>query len=515
MRTTSAKALEPYNALSTKLTEAILAFEREVLGPPCSTTYFRQLQRVALLPDGLNDFLYMRDNEVICSSNSGIFSERIDFGEPDLQMKLGNLQAELWVDRNVKALGYDNMKASIGRAGPLGVVIPTPQGELAHPEWVAVETAFVSETGNWWHRKGTKGLYEATRNTGISSSLPSYDLKLRDSTCLGNGFVCAATEASILAVLGMHLTFVAAFLALALFVSVCAGLQTKAAISRNLSFESRFRRNFTAQSVECLYQPILDMKTGEIAACEVLARWRDVDDKIVFPDKFIPLIEKFGLTLAFTKLVVERAFRDLTENVHLDRRLRVTFNLFPRDLEEDKLIDIFRIFEGTEQRFELVAELVESEAIDVELVQVQIEKMKRAGINTYIDDFGTGYSNMQNLVDLSVDGVKIDRGFAMAASGSVKARMLDLAIEMVEASGKMLIVEGIETQERLDYLHDQKPAVDFVQGYHISRPLEVRAFSEFLTKRDTKAVFRGVHRPAEQAPQRPYRTALSLVPATV
>ncbi|WP_442880036.1 EAL domain-containing protein [Aurantimonas sp. A2-1-M11] len=120
----------------------------------------------------------------------------------------------------------------------------------------------------------------------------------------------------------------------------------------------------------------------------------------------------------------------------------------------------------------------------VEHAQREIESLGEAGIFTYIDDFGTGYSSIQNLAALSVEGVKLDRAFAMAPVGSVMARMLHHAVEMIHCSGRVMVVEGIETAERLHELFQMRPGIDYVQGYHISRPLSIQAFADFIVSRD-------------------------------
>src|SRR5690606_28411027 len=92
------------------------------------------------------------------------------------------------------------------------------------------------------------------------------------------------------------------------------------------------------------------------------------------------------------------------------------------------------------------------------------------------------YSSMHTLAGLSIDGVKLDRSFAMAPDGSVMARMLDHAIDMVQASGRRIVVEGVASAARLAALK-AGGKVHFAQGYHISRPLECEAFAAFLAAR--------------------------------
>lgn len=158
----------------------------------------------------------------------------------------------------------------------------------------------------------------------------------------------------------------------------------------------------------------------------------------------------------------------------------MNFNIFPCDLDSISLARIFSGFTSQPDRFDVVLEIIESDEIPPN-AQREIEALRRLGIKTYIDDFGTGYSNMQNLAALSVDGVKLDRAFAMAPDNSVMARMLRHAVEMIEATGRVMVVEGVETAERLALLRGMQARVDFVQGYFISRPLDIAAFVAFMT----------------------------------
>ena len=99
--------------------------------------------------------------------------------------------------------------------------------------------------------------------------------------------------------------------------------------------------------------------------------------------------------------------------------------------------------------------------------------------STYIDDFGTGYSNIANLAVLSVDGVKLDRAFAMAPDDSLMAGLLSNIIDMIHDSGRRIVIEGVETAERMQMI-SASGMVDYAQGYFISRPLEIGQLTKFL-----------------------------------
>jgi EAL domain-containing protein (putative c-di-GMP-specific phosphodiesterase class I) len=147
------------------------------------------------------------------------------------------------------------------------------------------------------------------------------------------------------------------------------------------------------------------------------------------------------------------------------------------------LIEVFRLFDKHPHHVDLAVEIVESEDLAIEAAQRSIEALARAGIRTYLDDFGTGYSSIHHLAALSLEGVKLDRAFAMATDGTLMAQMLPHALEMMQRTKRLTVVEGVETEERLKALRATS-LVDFVQGYFIARPLDIERFAQFLVQND-------------------------------
>ena len=166
-------------------------------------------------------------------------------------------------------------------------------------------------------------------------------------------------------------------------------------------------------------------------------------------------------------------------------RLEINFNVFACDLDSARLLRIFSRFLERKRQFDLAVELVESQEIDFEEAQRAIQELARAGVRTYIDDFGTGYSSIERVATLAVHGVKLDRSFAMSPPDSIMGQMLVQVLEMIKTSGRMIVVEGVETEARLNLLRSIG-IVDGVQGYVISRPLGIDQFIAFLGK-DTTA----------------------------
>jgi EAL domain-containing protein (putative c-di-GMP-specific phosphodiesterase class I) len=178
-------------------------------------------------------------------------------------------------------------------------------------------------------------------------------------------------------------------------------------------------------------------------------------------------------------MMIDKAHAELSTYVTPKHRLQVNFNIFPRDFDSAVLLEMFSSFTAPHEPFDVAVEIIETDAICMEDAQREVQALSLAGIKTYIDDFGSGYSSIHRVAALSVEGVKLDRTFGMAPNDSMMARMIVHALEIVETSGRTIVVEGVESLDRLELLRHTKQ-VDHVQGYFISKPLPIGEFAQFL-----------------------------------
>lgn len=480
MLTHAAVPLEQFVRLRQSVSATFEALAAEVVAEPCSNGFHEQLRKIAYRPDGLSEFLYAPGDAIQCSIDRD-FAVPVVLGPPDLE-RARPAAASMWFDQDLTFLGLAGLKGSIIiRGGGLGMIVPDQEVETPMAEWMSQEVVLAPPGGRSWHRGGTPGLYEEAV-AAEASWLPIYNGAIHRRSCDPAGYHCVAMRASIADIARSHPATV-------LFIgAVCAALAAwlasmlAALLRRYWAFEARFRRHFSAESVLCNYQPIMHLESGAITGCEVLVRWRDVDGSIVFPDQFLDIVERHGLTMQLTRYVVERARKDLAAAVPAGQHFQINFNIFPCDLEAAALLEVLAAFDDTAGRFELAVEIVESTALDLEAAQREVALLQRAGIGTYLDDFGTGHSNIHHLAALSLDGVKLDRSFAMAPDESLMGQMLGNAIHMIHVSGRPIVIEGVETEERLAMLR-ATGQVDYVQGYLISRPLDAERLSGFLARR--------------------------------
>jgi sensor c-di-GMP phosphodiesterase-like protein len=480
VRTNVAHGIADVQRLLNNVDMAFDELARSVTSPPCGTFYMRQLRRVAYLPDGLSEFFHVEDGKVICTLSAEHLETAHGLGEPDF-VREGATPTSFWLDRDLGFTGLSGMVGTIVQRGNFATVIPPEHITLALPPWIDAEAVVVSPAGHWWHRAGKERIHQDVliAGTGIvwtDANGPA----IRAMTCNDDRHYCISTR--------IYLANVAAYspsliLLIVVFAALGASWVTRVVrglIQRYWSFEARFLRNLNSQSLICAYQPILDMSTNRIAGCEVLVRWRDVDDSIVYPDAFLPIVARHDMMRRLTTLIVSRAATELGDRLPSGVLLQVNVNIFPSELDAAAIEAAFQPLRALSDRFVVALEIIESDALPLELVQSEIETLRRAGYRIYLDDFGTGYSTIRHVAALEIDGIKLDKAFAMAPDGTVMAEMLHHAVGMVRSAGRKVVVEGVETAARLAQLREKTDHVDFVQGYHISRPLDIDGFAAFL-----------------------------------
>ena len=178
-----------------------------------------------------------------------------------------------------------------------------------------------------------------------------------------------------------------------------------------LSLTTRLRKAVENQNWELHYQPLVDLRSGDMFGVEALIRWPEPGGGLVPPGDFIPLAEEMGLIEAIGDWVVrlgrqDRAWRE--DGLGME----ISFNLSPRQLWQPDLAQkiLGRLDASSVDPGNVVVEITESTAmIDPDRTQRILTDLHDRGLRLAIDDFGTGYSSLSRLKHLPVDILKIDR----------------------------------------------------------------------------------------------------------
>jgi diguanylate cyclase (GGDEF)-like protein len=225
------------------------------------------------------------------------------------------------------------------------------------------------------------------------------------------------------------------------------------------------------------FQPIVHLATGRIAALEALARWNHPVSGVLGPAAFIAIAEESDLIVRLGATMLDAACRHVSawRDAHASD-LRIAVNVSPRQLRDFRFASVVY---DTLARHRLPADALELEITEGMMVGDAsqsigaLRELAAAGVRIAIDDFGTGYSSFNYLRKLPVRSLKIDQSFIAELSDPESQQSGAAIIRAIVAVAKSLrlevIGEGIETAAQLRLLRSLE--CDFVQGYHLGRPI--------------------------------------------
>ncbi len=237
----------------------------------------------------------------------------------------------------------------------------------------------------------------------------------------------------------------------------------------NITIAQELRLAFMDDRIIPYFQPILDLKTGNITKYEVLMRVQDVHKNILLPDMFLDVLQEMYIYPEVSKLIIKKTFELFVKN-----NLEFSINLSFADiinLDTEAFI-IAIIKEYPEVATRCTFELLENEAIHNHTeVSDFFDLLHSHGVKIALDDFGTGYSNYETIFKFDIDYIKIDVSLTESILTNERSRVLmESIITVAKKLDAKLIVEFVSSKELYDEI--SKLDVDYMQGYHIGKPQE-------------------------------------------
>ncbi len=237
---------------------------------------------------------------------------------------------------------------------------------------------------------------------------------------------------------------------------------------------------------ELHYQPLYDVKSGEIHSAEALLRWRHPErTELIPPVEFISILEETGLITAVGEWVMRTACEQCKQ-WHKEGMtgFSVAVNVSPRQLQQREPVEwIARALweTGLDGRY-LNVELTEDILLDnPDKAKENIKRIREMGVSVSIDDFGTGYSSLSYLMNYEMDVLKIDRSFLNTLeTNKATPVILKAIVQMAHGLNLKVVAEGVEREEQLTFL--EKQGCDILQGYLFSPPIEANALSALINK---------------------------------
>lgn len=208
---------------------------------------------------------------------------------------------------------------------------------------------------------------------------------------------------------------------------------------------------------------------------ELLLRLDDGEGHLLEPAAFLPEAERSGLVVQLDRWVLEQAVGLLHAEEQTGRTLRLAVNLSGRtmvdaDLGEhvERLLTERPVAAGS-----LIIEVTETAAIsNIQQARALGDRLHRLGCRFALDDFGAGFASLFYLKHLAFDYVKIDGEFVEhLRTNEVDRLVVEAAVSIARGLGSRTVAEFVGDAATLDALRGL--GVDYVQGFHVGRPLPV------------------------------------------
>jgi diguanylate cyclase (GGDEF)-like protein len=247
-------------------------------------------------------------------------------------------------------------------------------------------------------------------------------------------------------------------------------------VASRLRMEGDLRRAIDDGQLAVAFQPVFDLRSGQLAGFEALVRWNHPTDGPVSPNAFLPVAEEAGLMLRLTDFVLHCACRQLKRWQQLDpayAQLTINVNVSGHDIAHSSFaarVSRAVVESGLAARH-LTIELTENILMArLEGAMPALMELRQLGVGLAVDDFGTGYSSLAHLSTLPLDVLKIDRSFVRRLEvGSNEAAVVRSIVLLGSSLGKEIVAEGIETPSQLEQLRAM--GCRFGQGFLLSRPM--------------------------------------------
>lgn len=259
-----------------------------------------------------------------------------------------------------------------------------------------------------------------------------------------------------------------------------ASMQDK--VAERAALEAKLRTAIQQKAIRPFYQPLIDLKTGDICGFEALARWTDDSGTSIPPPVFIGIAEETGMITELFENLLTQACSDA---LAWHDRIVLSFNISPVQMEDRLLASrVLKVLVASglpPERLEI--EITENALIqDPAVAAVILDELHAAGVQIALDDFGTGYSSLAQLARYRFDKIKIDKSFvATYQDDERQEKIVRAMLGLGHSLNIKTTAEGIEEHSQLGYL--TRLGCDIGQGYLFGKAMPAEQASAFIAER--------------------------------
>ena len=472
----ASQRLERMSEDSTAHDNNALAEARNVLhsmqGSPsgfCSDTEIANFRTLVFRSHYVKDAGRIRGGKIQCSATTGRPERVIGPFKADFRQEDGTLAY-----RNLSPLQVAGLQRAALQLGSAYVVFGMDLPPAPDP--IPINLAITMKASGATRLKptttGDNPPYMTTEGSGRAGDT------LYVTRCSDLDFSCATATVTVSEVLHAQAGVVYLVAFSGGMVGLLCGMGFSFLFSRDRAMIQQLRRAVERGELDVHYQPIVNLATRQIVGAEALARWTDEDGNAIPPDVFVKAAEDHGFLGLITKAVLKHILRDFATTLQNRPGFRISINVGTADLVDPNFLPMIEsLLQKAEVRPEsLVVEVTERSAANGEVAKETIRDLRRLGHSVHIDDFGSGFSNLDTLLYLWADTIKVDKAFTrLIGTESVAAAILPQIMNIAQSMQLEVVVEGVETVQQADYFSPGEQKI-YAQGWLYGRPMPAEAF---------------------------------------
>ncbi len=254
-------------------------------------------------------------------------------------------------------------------------------------------------------------------------------------------------------------------------------------VGGNSSLTAELRTAVRKNQFELHYQPRIDLASGHLVGLEALLRWNHPERGLLLPGDFMSACEDMGLMKAIGYQVIQHA---CNAQIWLEEQnmqnVDVAVNISFSQIEDDPFVEIVKDIivrsgaNGSKIEFELTESTILQSSVEI---KSRMNELRELGISFSLDDFGTGFSQLNHLTELPISALKIDACFVRdLPHNENQEAVCCMIIEMGRRLGLVVVAEGAETHEQIQFLRDHH--CHQVQGFYYSPAIPLQNLPRFV-----------------------------------
>lgn len=246
-----------------------------------------------------------------------------------------------------------------------------------------------------------------------------------------------------------------------------------------LSTVADLRKAIKENEFELYFQPQIHLNSQKVIGTEALIRWNHPQKGIIYPEAFIPQAEQSGLIVEIGAWLLQAAC-EKCHSWHIlgQKELSISVNLSAKQYQQNSFIQVVEkaLKDNQLPAKNLVIGITESVLINhSDELEKALQHLSFLGVTFAINDFGPGYSNLNNLKNINIQTLKIDRSFVQNIEHNKKNKVLASAIiQIAKGFSLQTIAEGVETEDAATVLFYL--GCDYGQSNYWAKPVSEDKF---------------------------------------